>query len=200
MSGIEDEEDEYLSQSFDDLNLSEKEISSKLFDDCTFTECDFSQAIFSGCKFTDCRFIKCNLSVVKIKNSSFFDVVFEDCKMIGIDWTKANWSRLALSAPIKFYKCIINDSSFFRLNLKEIVIEECKAHDVDFREGNFSGANFTYTDLLSSLFSQTNLTGADFTESINYDIDVHINKIRKAKFSRYEAVRLLGSLGIELVD
>lgn len=137
---------------------------------------------------------------MKIEQSKFSDVVFDECKLIGIDWTKANWPRFALCCPIQLYKCIINDSSFFGLDLKEIVIEECKAHDVDFREGNFSEPNFTYTDFSNSLFSNTNLTGADFTESINYNIDIYFNQIKRAKFCRYEVVKLLDSLGIELVD
>ena len=80
------------------------------------------------------------------------------------------------------------------------MVEECKAHNVDFREGNFSNSNFTYTDLSGSFFSNTTLSGTDFSEAINYDIDIYRNIIEKAKFSRFEAVRLLDSLDIELVD
>jgi len=45
-----------------------------------------------------------------------------------------------------------------------------------------------------------NLTGADFSEAVNYRINVFDNDLKKAEFSRYEAVSLLESLGIELVD
>lgn len=84
--------------------------------------------------------------------------------------------------------------------MKDLVLEECKAHDVDFREGDFSCSNFTYTDLSGSLFSNSNLSGADFSEASNYDINIYQNVIKQAKFSRFEAVRLLDSLEIELVD
>ena len=80
------------------------------------------------------------------------------------------------------------------------MLEECRARDVDFREGDFSQANFTYSDFSGSFFSKTNLSGADFTEATNYDIDVFQNRIEQARFSRFEAVRLLDSLEIELVD
>lgn len=79
-------------------------------------------------------------------------------------------------------------------------MEECKAHDVDFRECNLTAASFTYTDFAHSLFRKTNLARANFTEAVNYDIDIQINEIKGAKFSRYEAARLLEGLGIELVD
>ena len=95
---------------------------------------------------------------------------------------------------------MINSSSFYGLNLAKIIIEECRAHDVDFREANFSDANFSRTDLTNSLFHNTNLTGANFNEAENYDINVRNNIVKNAKFCRYEAVRLLDPLGIILIN
>jgi len=190
----------YLSQNFSGLNVSTEDFSAKEFDSCTFKECDFSEVIFNESKFIDCHFIKCNLSVVKIAHCKFSDVIFDECKVIGVDWTRVSWAKVALCSPIKFYNCILNDASFFGLDLEELVIEACKAHDVDFREGNFSDANFADTDFSNSLFNETNLTGADFTGAINYNIDIYFNEIKRAKFCRDEAVRLLDGLEIELVD
>lgn len=200
MNNISDKKKEYVSQSFRNLILTDKKLTAKEFDGCTFKECDFSEAVLNDSKFIDCHFVKCNLSLIKIKNSKFLDVIFDQCKVIGIDWTNATWSSYALTSPIKFYKCIINDSTFLGLSLEEIIIEECKAHDVDFREGNFSEANFTHTDFTNSLFNKTNISGANFIEAINYNIDVYLNDIKRAKFSRHEATNLLDSLEIELVD
>jgi fluoroquinolone resistance protein len=191
---------EYWSEKFENVDFSGREISSKEFDGCTFEKCDFSEAIFNRCNFVDCEFISCNLSMVKIEYSKYSDVCFQESKLIGINWTKVSWSKLIFDSPIKFYKSILNDCSFYGLSLQGLVVEECKAHNVDFREGNFSNSNFTYTDLSGSFFSNTNLSGADFSEAINYDIDIYRNIIEKAKFSRFEAVRLLYSLEIELVD
>ena len=200
MTEIVDEINEYFSKRFNALDLSAKEIIAREFDGCTFSECDFSEALLTKSKFIDCQFIKCNLSVVKIGQCKFSDVVFDECKVIGVDWTRAWWPKFALCSPIKFHNCIINDSTFFGLSLQEIVIQHCKAHDVDFREGDFSEADFTYTDFANSLFNNTNLIGADFTEAINYSINIYFNEIKRAKFCRSEAIRLLDSLDIELVD
>lgn len=194
------EQKEFFSQHFIELNLSNQVFDSVEFEDCTFKECNFSDATFRQCKFIDCTFVKCNLSLVKIAYSTFTDIIFESCKVIGIDWTKANWPNLALFSPIKFHQCILNDSSFFGLNLQEIVVEECKAHHVDFRDGDFTQASFSGTDLLECLFNKTNLSGVNFVDAVNYHIDIYNNNINKAKFSRYEAVSLLDSLDIELVD
>lgn len=200
MNGIEGDEKEYLSQNYIGLDLAGKDFSGKTFDGCSFKDCNFNEAIFNKTKFIECHFARCNLSNAKLPLSKFTDVEFDECKMVGIDWTRANWPRLSLSSPLKFYKCILNDSSFLGLSLSEIVMQACKAHDVDFREGNFSEGDFTQTDFTHSLFNRTNLSEADFTDAINYNIDVLNNDIRRAKFSRDEAVRLLDSLGIELVD
>jgi len=195
-----EEKSEYWSENFTGLDFSELEISAKEFDGCTFRECDFSEATFKRCNFVDCEFSNCNLSLVNIEYSKFSEVVFHESKLIGINWSRASWPKLALCAPIKLYKCIVNDSSFFGLGFQEIVIEECKAHRADFRDGDFSNANFTYTDFSGSLFGNTNLSGADFSEAIGYDIDIYQNVIKGARFSRFEAVRLLDSLEIELLD
>ncbi|MCP4756939.1 MAG: pentapeptide repeat-containing protein [Proteobacteria bacterium] len=200
MTDFEDDKTNYLTESFTDLKLSGKEICTKEFEGCTFSGCDFSQAKLSRCRFVECQFIRCNLSNVNISYSRFSDVLFDECKLIGVDWTKAEWPSIALCSPVKFCKCIMNDSTFFGLSLEEVKMEECKAHNVDFREGNFSEANFRYTDFFNSLFSNTNLTGADFTEAISYRIDFFHNEIKRAIFSRSEAVSLLDCLEIELVD
>lgn len=191
---------EYLSKIFSNLSEINQEICNTEFEGCQFQDCNFTETIFRKCRFIECTFTRCNLSVMKVPQSQFTDVVFDECKLVGVDWTRASWPRLVFSVSLKFNKCIINDSSFFGLNLDEIVIEECKAHDVDFRDGSFCRAVFAYTDFTNSLFGKTNLAAADFSEAVNYNIDIFNNKTNQAKFSRHEAIRLLNSLDIELVD
>lgn len=190
----------YIEKSLQGLDFSGETFSSIEFDNCSFTECNFSEAIFNKCNFIDCHFIKCNLSIIKILTSRFTDITFEQCKVIGVNWTKALWPNFELSTSMKFQQCIINDSSFFALNLQELQIIECKAHDVDFREGDFTQANFSHSDFSYSQFMHTNLCQVDFTQASNYQIDITCNEVKGAKFSRFEALNLLTSLGIELVD
>ena len=191
---------DYYSKNFSSLSMTEQLIEGIEFEDCAFTECDFTEATFKKCRFIECSFSDCNLSVIKIAQSQFTDVNFERCKLIGVDWTRATWSELRVSATLAFKDCVLNDSSFFDLNLDEIKLVECKAHEVDFRNGSFCQAKFSYTDFTASLFGKTDLSGADFTEAVNYDISIFDNKVDKAKFTRYEAVRLLNCLDVELLD
>ncbi|ENM3915628.1 pentapeptide repeat-containing protein [Vibrio paracholerae] len=190
----------YFDVSFEKLSSLDGQYSGIEFEDCQFSDCDFSAVKFRKCKFTNCIFERCNLSLVDFSNSKLFELKFQDSKLVGVDWTKAMWAVYHSDFELSFKRCILNDSSFFGLTLNELVFDECKLHDVDFREGNFRGSTMTYSDFSHSLFMRTNLQGVDFSESIAYAIDVLENNVQKAKFSRYEALNLLESLGIELVD
>lgn len=191
---------EYYSEIFEDVVASGADVSSKNFDGCTFKRCDFSEVAFSRCRFIDCEFIGCNLSVVTFGYSKLAGVIFRDSKLIGVDWTKVSWPALAISAPVSFYHSIINDGSFQGLSLQGVILGSCKAHHVDFRDSDFSHSRFSNTEFSGAFFVNTNLTGVDFSEATDYDIDINNNIVKKARFSRVEAVRLLEGLDIELVD
>lgn len=194
------EAQEYWDTVFEGEDFSGLEISAKVFESCRFIGCNFSDATLKRCSFTDCEFSKCNLSVVNLGYSKFSDVLFLDSKLLGMDWEKAAWSDLTLDAPIKFYRSVISESTFYGLSLQGVVIEDCVAHNVDFREGDFSHADFSQTDFDGAMFSETNLSGVDFSKATGFDIDIFRNKLTKAKFDRFEATRLLASLDIELTD
>lgn len=193
-------EDDNFAEEFRDLDLSDEEIISKEFEECTFVNCDFSEVQLRHCIFEDCRFLKCNMSVMKVDGSRFSNVVFEESKLSGIDWTKAVYSDILLDSPLTFLNCIVDYSSFYGLTLQSLVMRECKAYDVDFRESDLSGGDLRESDLTDTLFRNTNLSGADLTLAENYTIDINVNTIKGAKFSRYEALSLLDGLEITLVD
>ncbi|WP_201796770.1 pentapeptide repeat-containing protein [Aeromonas cavernicola] len=89
---------------------------------------------------------------------------------------------------------------FFGLKLNELKIDECKLHEVDFREADLQNSSLTYCDFLNSMFAHTNLKNVDFTESCNFNIDIFNNNISQAIFTRSEAISLLDSLDIVLID
>jgi fluoroquinolone resistance protein len=192
--------EQYFEESFNKQLCQSLSVCSSEFEDCEFNDCDFSSATFDRCKFINCSFSRCNLSLIKIPHTRFFEVNFSDCKLIGIDWTRAYWPSYNIDSELKFSRCILNDCSFFGLVLNELKLDECKLHDVDFREGDFSNSSMIYSDFTNSLFVRSNLHNVDFTESSNFTLDVLENRVSKAKFSRFEALSLLEGLDIELVD
>ncbi|MBU3824563.1 MAG: pentapeptide repeat-containing protein [Candidatus Oceanisphaera merdipullorum] len=199
MQNIEDGET-YIDQTFSRLSLINGDFSCVEFEGCTFEHCDFSSAVFARGKFIDCTFKHCNLSLMRVPSTRWFGVAFSECKLVGVDWTKADWPAFHLDSELSFQHCILNDASFFGLTLQGLRLEECKCHEVDFREGNFSKASLTHCDFTNSVFMRTNLQGADLTESENFNIHVLENKLDNATFSRFAALDLLYSLNIELVD
>ncbi|MDX1342732.1 MAG: pentapeptide repeat-containing protein [Reinekea sp.] len=200
MTSPDDSQTEYVSETFVGLELANTEFVHKEFDGCVFKDCNFSDSVFDHCKFIECEFRNCNLSLMKPKYSRFMDVLFSESKLVGVDWTTAQWSNMSLPAPIGFYKSVLNDSSFYGLYLAELRLEECSARDVDFREGDFHDAQFAGSDFSNALFNSANLGAANFEYAENYFIDLNHSNIKGAKFSRDEAVNLLLSLDIELLD
>jgi len=190
----------YTDQVFKEVHLEQAHLVSNEFHDCTFDRCSFVEATFQGCRFVNCVFQHCDLSLVQVPDCSFAATRFESSKVIGVNWTKAHWPATRLWDSIDFFKCAISHSTFIGLNLRRIQIQDCVAMDVDFRESDLSQADFAGTDLSDSLFLATDLTEADLSRACNYWIDPSQNAVKKAEFSLPEAMSLLYSLDIVLVE
>lgn len=199
MNAIESQQ-QYFEETFKSLDLQDLVCAGTEFEECTFVDCNFTSATFERCNFINCSFTRCQLSLISVPYTRFFTVSFIECKLVGVDWTRATWSEFHKDFEISFRQSILNDSSFFGLTLQGLILDECKVQDVDFREGDFSHAVMTYSDFTHSLFMRTNLQSANFAESSQYSINILENQVQGAKFSKHEAVYLLESLGIELVD
>lgn len=199
MKTIESQQ-QYFEESFKSLDLPDLVCIGTEFEECSFIDCTFTSATFENCNFINCSFTRCQLSLIRVPYTRFFAISFVECKVLGVDWTRANWSAYHKDFEISFRQSILNDSSFFGLTLQALVLDECKVQDVDFREGDFSHAVMTYSDFTHSLFMRTNLQSANFAEATQYSINILENQVQGAKFSKHEAVYLLEGLGIELVD
>ncbi len=175
-------------------------VESKEFDSCVFTKCSFRETSFKSCRFCSCRFRRCDLSLAHVAHCAFVDARFEDCALIGINWTEAAWRKNVLAAPVHFVNCALNHSVFMGLSLRGITVARCVAKDVDFSECDLTRADCTLTDFEQSRFVQTNLTEADFTGATHYAIAANLNTLKKTKFSLPEALSLLYSLDIILTE
>jgi uncharacterized protein YjbI with pentapeptide repeats len=191
---------EHYDQVFEQIQWGSDKVLSGEFTDCKFIKCDFEAAILSHCRFSNCTFRECNLSLIQIPGSSFPATRFEQTKLIGVDWTLGNWSQAGFSQLDGFFESVINHSTFIGLKLSGICIKDCIAHSVDFREADLSKVNFWGTDLAKSLFGNTNLAEADLSQARNYQIDPSNNTLNQAKFSLPEAMGLLYSMDIEIIE
>lgn len=191
---------EYEEQRFLALDVQERVLEDVRFIACTFQQCHFDRASFLHCRFNDCEFIDCRLDLLQVTASRFTDVRFVDCRMQGIDWTRADWPAIRLPGALGFRRCLLNDSSFFGLRMEGLKLVECRALDVDFTEADCGSGDFSGTDLRDALFRNTRLAGADFSDAVNYRIDIFDNDIRHARFCLPEATALLRGLDIDLVE
>jgi fluoroquinolone resistance protein len=194
----------FIGETFKHTILKSGSVLETSFNECKFVHCAFNETRFVECAFGDCDFEDCDLSLVDFSKSRFLATIFRKSKVVGIDWTKADWSSRNKSKlknkTIDFYECVLNYSSFLGLDLEGIELSHCIARGASFEDANLSKANCAHTDFLESRFNRTNLTQADFTQALNYAIDVKANVLGKTKFSLPEAISLLDGLDIIIED
>ncbi len=191
---------DYADQRFKRLTYRSKIFARQKFDACTFEHCSFQETVFQSCRFNDCTFTDCDLRLARVPGSSFRNVMFERSNVTGVNWADGSWAKSGLLNSIGFRDCDISYATFIGLDLKKLVLTHCVAKDVEFSDANLTQADCTETDFFESRFVHTNLTEADFTHARNYAIDPMLNTLKKAKFSLPEAIALLRSLNIELIE
>lgn len=189
-----------FAEDFEKIDLQGMIIKNAEFEECTFVSCNFSETLFRSCRFIDCKFKNCNLSVIKLTDSMVSGCEFNSSKLIGVDWTMCDWRSLLSNESMRFEQCILNDSNFFGLVQDRIMIKECIVKEVDFRAGSFKNADFSKSDFKGALFGNNHLEYTDFSDASNTNIDLKSNYLQGAIFSRYEALNLVESIGIVLVD
>lgn len=150
------------------------------FYDCRFDKCDFSNSIVSSCKFNECTFVDCNLSMMNPSLSVMNNVVFGNCKILGVKFNHCH----DFIFEVSFKNCILDYSSFENRKMSKTCFDKCSLKSADFGGADLRQTKFIETDLSEAIFQFTNLQEADFTSAVNYTIDPDENNIKKARFSR----------------
>ncbi len=195
-----DAQAEYEDERFKDVVLEAAQVQDKHFYNCAFVDCAFGETAFHRCRFVDCTFQGCDLSMIRLEDTSFSETRFVGSKAVGVNWALAAWPGYTVESPIHFENCVLNYSTFIGLTLHKIGFTGCTASDVDFSEADLTEADFANAVLTKSRFRQTNLTRANFVGATEYSIDITANTVTKAKFSFPEAMALLYSVDICLVE
>lgn len=182
------------------LQVDQAQILSSEFVDCVFEGCSLVETEIKSCRFVNCAFVRCDLSLAKVPESVFSSIRFEDSKLVGIDWTLAEWPATLLGKPLHFSKSTLNHSTFIGLNLEGVQFIDCTVVNVDFREADLSGADFSGSNLSESLFIHTNMKDTNLSQARNYSINPSLNQLQGAKFSLPEAMSLLYNMDIVLTN
>ena len=179
---------------FTAINFAETKPVGEEYENCKFLTCNFSSANLSGINFIDCEFNGCNFSLTNLAHTGMRDVIFIDCKLLGLHFNTCKDFLFSVS----FKNCVLNISSFYKLKLKKTIFDSTKLEEIDFTEADLSGSVFKNCDLTKTVFDNTILQKVDFRTARNYSINPNKNNIKKAKFSLPEIVGLLDTYDIEI--
>jgi uncharacterized protein YjbI with pentapeptide repeats len=162
------------------------------YEGVTFENEDFSDNDLSGILFIECTFKGCNLSNAILRKTTFREVSFSDCKMLGLHFEDCT----PFFVPPVFNHCQLNLSTFTECKLPGISFRNCILEEVDFTSADLSGANFDGCDLQKAVFEHTDLSKADLRHAFHYLIDPTRNKVKKARFSLEGTPGLLAYFGV----
>ncbi|HZJ93424.1 MAG TPA: pentapeptide repeat-containing protein, partial [Thiopseudomonas sp.] len=105
---IIESQQQYFEESFKSLDLPDLVCIGTEFEECSFIDCTFTSATFENCNFINCSFTRCQLSLIRVPYTRFFAISFVECKVLGVDWTRANWSAYHKDFEISFRQSILN--------------------------------------------------------------------------------------------
>lgn len=163
---------------------------------CTFKQCDFSKDNLSEMRFMECTFNECDFSNASVQNTSIQDVIFQSCKMLGIQFEEVNSFNFSAS----FDQCNLQHCTFYEMDMRKMKFKQCSFAEADFISADCQGLVFDLCDFTRAHFEETNLENTDFTTSINYQISPLNNQLKGAMFSKDGVEGLLKVFGVVIKE
>jgi fluoroquinolone resistance protein len=131
------------------------------FEVCTFTRCHFERARFENVSFIDCRWVDSELSMAELNQTAFNGVIFERCRLRGIDWTRINAGLLSM----EFHECVLDFGNFEGLKLKKTPFLKCSIEEATFDGADLREVVFSGSKLTRATFARSDLRKADFRDT-----------------------------------
>ena len=121
-----------LDSTFSKINYSNELFEIAEYDTCVFDSCSFIKTTLSNSVFTNCEFINCNFETPFVSHTSFKEVTFQECTILGLQFEYCNDFLFEVS----FDSCMLQVCSFFKMNLKNSkfkdskIISPCEGHSI----------------------------------------------------------------------
>ena len=131
---------------------------------------------------------------VVIGGAALLFLALEVGSLLGLNFDECS----AFMFSASFEDCVLNMSSFYKMNIKGTKFVNTSLQEVDFRQANCTSCLFAGCDMGGALFDKSNLDRADFRTAYNYAFDPVSNRVKKAKFSLPEVVGLLCRFDIDI--
>ena len=186
---------EYISdEHFENIDFTNKDIAQAEYSYCVFKQCNFENVDLSTMHFNDSSFVGCNLSNADIRETSFQKTSFDKCKMLGLQFDSCK----VFGFEIHCTHCVLQFAIFYKMDLRQCSFEHCILSEADLAEADLSSIALTNCHLEKTIFSFTNLEKTNLLGSVNFTIDPDNNKLKGAKFSAAEVIRLLDKYRLDI--
>lgn len=159
-----------------------------------FERCNFSEAELGGAVFEDCEFVGCNLSLTKVEACQFLGVLFRDCKLAGVDFSRC----VRLPLDVSFVESKVANCNFSGLPLLKIKFQGCEVIDCLFEQADLREADFSGSKMTGTRFGGADLRAADFSLARDYAFDLAANRVKGVRVALPEAVKLLAFFDIDV--
>lgn len=179
---------------FERIDYSEQKLDTEVYENCQFSNCNFYGTNLVNVTFRECGFEDCDFSLSSMKNTALSDIHFVGCKLVGVQFEECN----PFLFSVNFENCVLKLAVFYKVKLKKTSFKNCNLQETDFTEADMTLVILDNCDLQRAIFQRTILEKADFRTSFNYSIDPEVNRITKARFSRFGIAGLLDKYRIEI--
>ncbi|HVW59878.1 MAG TPA: pentapeptide repeat-containing protein [Puia sp.] len=128
--------------------------------DQTFEKKDFTEDPLKKGEYENCIFRHCNFS-----RSDLAEMVFIDCKMLGLHFEDCNEFGLSF----KIEGCIVDQTSFYRTKLKKTIFKNSQFKEADLRTAYNYSIDPDKNRIKKARFSSAGLSG--LLDKYNLQID-----------------------------
>lgn len=184
----------YTHRTFEGLQLSEHAIRRAEFEQVVFKDCRFAGVTWVGCQLSNCRFVDCELTTVKLGGSTFNEVRFERCRMMGINF--ADLARVILD--VGFRECLMDYACFAGLQLARTEFIDCRLRDADFSNAQLERTVFGGSDLAGANFNHAALLRADLRGAKNLSFDPTLVRLGRTRVDLDALVAIGAQLGLDV--
>ena len=175
--------------SFEGLSLVGWDLLDRVIEDCSFRDCVLTDARFNASVVRSCEFAGAGVQGV-----SLFAVAIEECKMMGLDFTRG---------------ARFDAATFTRVNLDYTLLRGVDLAGVEFDSCSMRECDFTGADLANASLVDCDLTDADWSGAITRSTDLRGSSTRGLDLRRgpygvilttKQAVALVEDLGVRVFD
>lgn len=188
-----DASDFHEHQTFSDVEAPFARVSGKELYRCVFERCKLSEAQLARCALESCKLIDCDLTQIVLAGTSLRGVVFERCKLLGVDF-----SVLSDNPDVTFEGCMLRYAAFSDMNLRGVRFVDCDLQDAQLTDCALVNADFPGSDLTGATFSRCDVTGADLSTATGVFLDARKNVVKGAFVPVETAVMMAQAQGLKV--